>query len=417
MRFVTDLAGTLWDGWFRLPFSAGPDAYTHHAHVEWGSLGIAALALVGRTRDAQTWVDAAVRKFDRDLLPRGLAADGAQVEGGSFWASTMTTRLAFLHALERVEGIDLYTPHASSMSADFSIAAIAGPSRRGPMYESREIVHEPGHAQLGYHAPALLGLARRTRDPLLRDLALLDHRLGLTHDAGARTPSGERLRFALGPFALLWDDPSIETEARRAHPLSYRFDSIGHAYLRGGWEAHGLLAGVDGGGRVTVHAGGRVVLADLLPERVLDPEASVAAGTAMHRWEPADAALVLDRLADDGRTALLRAASPVGEDVLEIALERPDRLRLRRVGAWTRGWWCSAGVRRTRDGLRWSDGRAPRLRVHRGRIAELTADGYADERRVGYGRLRVVPDGDDRRPLVTVEADDAGILEIEVEAG
>jgi hypothetical protein len=415
-RFATNLASTLWEGWFQLPVSAGPEAHTHHAHVEWGSFGIAALALVGRVPEARGWIGAAVRKFERDLLPRGLAPDGAQVEGGSFWASTMTTRLAFLHVLERVEGLDLYPAHASSMNADISIAAIALPAR-GPSHESREVVLEPGYAQLGYHAPALLGIARRARDPLLRELALLDRRLGGIHDAGVRTPSGERLRFALGPLAHLWDDPSIPQSGTRAHPLSYRFDSIGHAYLRGGWTPHGLLAAVDGGGRVTIHAGGRVVLSDLEPARVLDPAASVAAGTAVHHWDPADRALVLERLIDDGTTARLRAVAPSGGAILELELERPGRLRLRRLADQGRSWWCGAGIRLTRQGMRWPGRGAPTLTLRRGRTVEVLRDGYADERRVGYGRLRVIPDADDRRPLVRVVPDDTGILELDVEVG
>ena len=114
---ILDLVGGYWDGWYRRPISADPSAHTHHAHLEWASLGVAALAMLDETAEARAWLDAAIEKFRRDLLPRGLADDGAQVEGASFWASTMFYRFLFLDPLRRIEGIDLAAEAPRSLPA------------------------------------------------------------------------------------------------------------------------------------------------------------------------------------------------------------------------------------------------------------------------------------------------------------
>ena len=97
--------------YFQKPAYAGPDFHTHHATVEWSSFGVVALALLGDEPEAQAWVEATVKKFEEHLLPTGLAPDGAQVEGGSFWASTMQYRIFFMDALRHVTGRDYQAGH------------------------------------------------------------------------------------------------------------------------------------------------------------------------------------------------------------------------------------------------------------------------------------------------------------------
>src|SRR5262249_50702035 len=75
--------------WFSTPAVSEPAYHTHHAIVEWGSFGVVALALLGEAPEAHQWLDATTRKFEEHLLPSGLAEDGAQTEGATFWASTM----------------------------------------------------------------------------------------------------------------------------------------------------------------------------------------------------------------------------------------------------------------------------------------------------------------------------------------
>jgi len=94
--------------YFQMPTYAGPEFHTHHATVEWSSFGVVALALLGDEPEAQQWLDATVTKFERHLLPTGLAPDGAQIEGSTFWASTMQYRMFFMDALRHVTGRDLF---------------------------------------------------------------------------------------------------------------------------------------------------------------------------------------------------------------------------------------------------------------------------------------------------------------------
>src|ERR1051326_1079212 len=83
------IAQKYFDGYFTTPTISGPGFHTHHAIVEWSSFGVTALALLGEVPEAQQWLAATVKKFENHLLPEGLAPDGAQVEGSTFWASTM----------------------------------------------------------------------------------------------------------------------------------------------------------------------------------------------------------------------------------------------------------------------------------------------------------------------------------------
>src|SRR5690606_33632933 len=92
---------------------------------------IAALTLLNENPDAQKWLDATVGKFTTHLLPMGLAPDGAQVEGATFWASTMHYRIFFMDALRRVTGRDLFNEFASKMNADLALASIAAEKRDG----------------------------------------------------------------------------------------------------------------------------------------------------------------------------------------------------------------------------------------------------------------------------------------------
>src|SRR5438034_7490521 len=106
-RTLAAIAQKYYEGYFTTPTIAGPGFHTHHAIVEWSSFGVTALALLGEVPESKSWLEATVKKFEDHLLPAGLAPDGAQVEGGTFWASTMHYRMFFMDALRRVTRRDL----------------------------------------------------------------------------------------------------------------------------------------------------------------------------------------------------------------------------------------------------------------------------------------------------------------------
>src|SRR5262249_30256919 len=144
--------------------------------------------------------------FEQHLLPTGLAPDGAQVEGATFWASTMQYRLIFMDALRRVTGIDLFRTHASRMNADLALAAIAAEKAAAADEDHQTVVLEPSYGQLNYYAPVLLALAREYHRGLYQHFALWDRTLGSLQETRYVTPHGEALLFELGGYAYLWYD-------------------------------------------------------------------------------------------------------------------------------------------------------------------------------------------------------------------
>jgi Domain of unknown function (DUF4962) len=164
--------------YFSTPTVAGPGFSTHHAAVECGSFGVLALALLGDVPEADQWLKATIKKFDEHLLPTGLAADGAQIEGPTFWASTMHYRLFFLDPLRRVTGLDLFWKHERAMNADLALASIAARKPLAFDQGHANVVLEPSYGQLDYYAPLLLRLAREYRRPTLQHLTLWDETLG-----------------------------------------------------------------------------------------------------------------------------------------------------------------------------------------------------------------------------------------------
>jgi hypothetical protein len=250
--------------YFSTPTISGPTFHTHHAIVEWSSFGVVALTLLGETPDADKWLNATVKKFEDHLLPTGLARDGAQEEGATFWASTMHYRIFFMDALRRVTGRDLFKKYATAMNADLALASIASEHFPGYAYNDDDVVLEPYYGQLDYYAPVLVLMAREYRRPIYQHLARWDHTLGQLQKTRAITPHGEQLLFELGGYAYVWYDPTVPAHADDS-ALSYHFKSVDEAYLRSSWQPGDLLAGIRKG-QLAIHAGGRPILITAPPE-------------------------------------------------------------------------------------------------------------------------------------------------------
>jgi hypothetical protein len=412
-----------YDQYFTTPTIAGEGFHTHHAIVEWASFGVTALALLGEVEAAAEWLEATVRKFEKHLLPFGLAPDGAQVEGSTFWASTMHYRLFFMDALRRVTGRDLFTPFAAQMNADLALASIAAEKHPGPDEDHQTVILEPSYGQLNYYAPVLLALAREYRQPLFQHLALWDHTLGALQDTRYVTPHGEKLRFELGGYAYVWYDPTVPAEGRKGtegdgrgqrgneswrvgelvntnppthqptnpptpthhSPLTndtlrhFHFPSVDEAYLRESWEPGGIVVGVRKGS-VVVHAGGQVVLAEM-------------SATTMP----------VRRVADDGTVAVIECASKDGTATLTVELHRPGRLILRRQAPTEWSWWSQRGVQFADGTWTWPAGpRAATLRVLAGTVTQWAPEGYRPEMAVGNGLLKLHDAAPQVYPCVTV---------------
>jgi hypothetical protein len=390
------IGGQYYGGYFTTPTIAGETFHTHHAVVEWASFGVAALALLGEHPAAQEWLNATVAKFQRDLLPRSLEPDGAQIEGSTFWASTMQYRLFFMDPLRRITGQDLYTPFRAKMNADLALASIAAEKRTKHDQDHETVVLEPSYGQLNYYAPVLLALAREYRRPLYQHLALWDHTLGSLQNTRYVTPSGEVLRFELGGYAYLWYDPTVTAEVSDA-PRHYHFPSVGEAYLRESWEPGGVVVGVRKGSLV-VHVGGKIVLVELLPG--------------------AEAGLAVRRVTDDGTRASIHCEGPNGAR-LEVELQRPGRLIIRRKapGNWT--WYCDPSVQRKENAWSQPSGvAAATLTLRSGKVAAWEAEGHQPPLAVGNGRLNLRDPLPMKYPMAELAPDTSGevVLELSVAA-
>jgi hypothetical protein len=389
---MTAIGQKYYTEYFSTPHISGPDFRTHHAIVEYGSFGVLALALLDEVPEARGWLDHTINKFKEHLLPKGLAADGAQVEGSTFWASTMQYRLFFMDALRRVTGEDLFEDYGKFLNADLALAAVAAEKHPGFNRVNETVVLEPSYGQLDYYSPVLLFLAREQRRPIFQHLALWDHALGLVQPSRYLTPTTKiPLWFAHGGYAYLWYDESVSL-AGAAAPLSYHFPSINEAYIRRSWEPDDLLAGISAKRGLVLHAGGRPVLIE-------------------HRgrgWQQSLGELSIAAPQDDEKTTAIASTGDSGQS-MRIEIDRAARrmvVRRHSDADWL--WWCQGDQKRNGNSLRWSDGTT--LKVTTGKIVSLDPVGYQSEIRVGLGKLPVFDPAKAKFPLATIHPDDGQIV-------
>ena len=378
--------------WFSTPAIRAPSYHTHHAIVEWGSLGVVALALLGEVPEAQQWLEAATHKFEEHLLPSGLAADGAQTEGATFWASTMHYRLFFMDALRRVTGRDLFRPFAKEMNADLALASVACRKWPGLDEHHANVVLEPSYGQLDYYAPILLALAREYRRPAYQHLAFWDESLGSLQRTRYVTPHGAELLFELGGYAYLWCDEALPDKANEKK-LSWHFPSVDEAYTRTSWNAGALLVGVRKG-EVVVHAGGHAVL--------IQPGATTNSPVGNK----------ILNVTDDGRHAVIRCDTNSGISLTTDLDRQKAKLVICRSGSADWQFWCQGDPKRGGNQLRWQNGTT--LVIREGRLADWSPHGCATTLSVGNGLLPLKDPAVRSYPLATFLPDTAGNIVVEI---
>ncbi len=384
-RGLVGLCGKYFSDYFSTGEMAGWTGSPHHQVVEWASFGVAALALLGEEPGAEKWVEATVRKFDDQLLPKGLAVDGAQMEGATFWASTMQYRIFFLDALRRVTGLDLFARHAGSMSPDLALASVAGPKGSGYSNPHESVIMQPGYGQLEYLSPVLLFLAREYELPTCRRLALWDQCLGALQRTRYVTPHGEELLFELGGYAYLWCEPG-ETPPRDKldKRLSFHFPSVGEAYLRSSWDPGGMVVGVRADS-IVVHCGGIPLLIS---------------------GERSAPAIEIGGPQDDGRTAEVMLSGKGGR--ISVTLTRPGSLRIRREMEGELPFWCQGTPELGDDILLWKG--SGEIRVLEGAISRWDPRGHGDDLRVGHGRLSLKDPAPRSYPSGALRPSGSGVL-------
>ena len=378
--------------WFNTPTILGPGYHTHHAIVEWSSLGVIALALLGEVPEAQEWLNVTTRKFEEHLLPNGLAPDGAQIEGATFWPSTMQYRLFFMDALRHITGKDLYQPFARQMNADLALASIACRKQPGLDEHQANVVLAPSYGQLDYCAPVLLALAHEYRRPIHQHLARWDESLGSLQRTRYVTPHGEELLFELGGYAYLWCDDSVPDKTDETK-LSWSFPSVDEAYARTSWNAGDLLVGVRKG-EIVVHAGGQAVL--------IQPGISQSPTNIVFR-----------SLKDDGRAAQILYDNDAGQSVAVKLDRRKRELTIRRRAGEDWQWWCHETPRQKGNVLSWTNGVT--LKVEQGSVVVLDPNGYNPKLSVGNNLLDLVDPLARPHPLVRICPPAKGETVIELE--
>jgi hypothetical protein len=375
--------------WFNTTAILGQSYSTHHAIVEWGSFGVVALALLGEEPDARQWLEATIRKFEEDLLPHGLALDGAQTEGATFWASTMHYRLFFMDALRRVTGRDLFGRFADEMNPSLALASIACRKLPGLDEHHANVVLEPSYGQLDYYAPILLALAREYRRPIYQHLARWDESLGNLQHTRYVTPHGEELLFELGGYAYLWCDDSVPDQSHEKK-LSWHFPSVDEAFARASWKPGALLVGVRKG-EIVVHKDGYPVLIE--PGTTNQPSGKIR------------------DFIDDGRHAVLRYGSESNSFDLELDRKK-DLLLIHRTSPNSWHFWSQGAPRHQGNELKWQ--KRTKLILRKGNIANWLPQGYTTELSVGNGLLPLNDPLKQAYPLTTAAPDPAGELLIEI---
>ena len=213
----------------------------HHAVVDNGHFGLAALHLLGKHTAASTWVEAVIERFRHAIMPHGCGPRGEPVDGASFWTWENLWLLHFADALRNVVGIDLYAEFPQRMTR--------------PLQWFRYQLVTPTSAQGAgrYQAwsPTLLRLAQDAGDAQLRNIALKDPQLGRIYRfmAGVKGSSAECM-IAYGPYAYLYCDPGFSSSINTRHtmPLSRVFQARygAAALLRNSWSDKQMVVQVCG---------------------------------------------------------------------------------------------------------------------------------------------------------------------------
>ena len=393
ITMLSATAGNYYSDYFNTPEKTGADFHTHHAVVEFSSLGVVALALLDEVPEASDWLALTTKKFEEHLLPLGLADDGAQIEGATFWASTMHYRLFFMDALRRVTGKDLYRPFEKQMKADLALASVATGKKPGWNKPNQSVLFSPPYGQLDYYAPVLLALAREYRNGTAQTLALWDQSLGQIQKTRYITPTRkEQLLFELGGYAYVWYDATVVPGPGDA-PLSYHFPSVGEAYARADWKPDGLLVALKDTSELLIHAGGELIFQGSNP------------GPAEGEEKP------LVTLSNAGSTTSLTATN--GETPqIEARLDRPGRVHAKFVvseESWS--FICHEFPELVDNELVWKNGVT--LNMLKGIITRIEVDGHRPPHVVGMGKLFLVDPQPIQYPVIHVVPEN-GIVEIEV---
>ena len=225
----------------------------HHAVVDNGHFGVAALYLLGKHPDAETWVSAVIDRFRSGVMPYGCGRDGAPGDGPAFWPWENLWMLHFADALRNVTGEDLYKAFPKRLERPLTWFRyhLAPPK----VIEDRLYYPENSNVISGSQIDAcsvtLLRLAQEAGDAEMRDVALGDPRLGRLYrfGMGVKGTTAECM-IAYAPYAYCYYDPEFQESGRKVVlPLSKKFTRMHYGetgLLRSGWDRDAVVCCVSG---------------------------------------------------------------------------------------------------------------------------------------------------------------------------
>ncbi len=225
----------------------------HHAVVDNGHFGVAALHLLGTHPDAEAWVAAVIDRFRSGVMPHGCGRDGEPGDGAPFWPWENLWMLHFADALRNVTGEDLYKAFPRRLKRPLKWFRY----HLAPPETIEDRVYYPQNSnvitgsQLNACSVTLLRLAQEAGDGEMRDAALGDPRLGRLYrfGMGVKGTTAECI-VSYGPYAYCYCDPAFRRSRRRKElPLSRTFmrAHYGEAgLLRSGWGTDAVVCSVTG---------------------------------------------------------------------------------------------------------------------------------------------------------------------------
>jgi len=232
----------------------------HHAVVDNGHFGVAAIHLLGEHPEAEKWLAGALDRFRHGIMPHGCDHDGQPGDGPSFWPWENLWMLQFVDALKNVTGIDLCRefPQRLQRPLTWFRYHLAAPDRIEDQLYTPANTNVLLGSQLDACSPALLRLAQEDGDAALRRVALRDPCLGrLYRFGGGVKGSNAECMIAYGPYAYCYCDPAFKAaRPKKAPVLSRKFTQTGYGdtgLLRSGWGQKGVVACVSGYKGGTAH--------------------------------------------------------------------------------------------------------------------------------------------------------------------
>lgn len=146
----------------------------HHAVVDNGHFGVAALQLLDRRPPAAEWVAAVLDRFRAAIMPFGCGPDGEPADGPLFWPLENMWMLHFAEALRNVTGLDLYREFPERVRRPllwirYHLAPPARPVSATYADPNAQVLNGVGYTQMDAISPVLLRLAQDNGDAALRE--------------------------------------------------------------------------------------------------------------------------------------------------------------------------------------------------------------------------------------------------------